>query len=138
MYNCIFVAFWGPGTRGRFSENQTFLSQNPFPVQTSAIPVSPGLRQHSGPVSLGACCWLRPQSPRENWGQRDGSGELSEWAEPPAPRGCMWTMCLVGHVGASAWVTSFGWPVVCCVCVLIRMFLFCGCLITCFWPWTSV
>lgn len=25
-----------------------------------------------------------------------------------------------------------------CVCAPIRMFLFCGCLITCFWPWASV
>lgn len=25
-----------------------------------------------------------------------------------------------------------------CVCMLIRMFLFCGCLITCFWLWASV
>ena len=74
-------------TKGRLSENRTFLCRNPMLVQTSAIPVNLRLWQHSGPVSLGACCWLRSQSPRENWGQRDASGELREWAAPPAPRG---------------------------------------------------
>lgn len=36
------------------------------PIQTSPIPGSPWLRPHSGPVSLGTCCWPRSQSPREN------------------------------------------------------------------------
>lgn len=65
---CLSVASRGPSTKGRLLENQTFLSLNPFLVQTRTIPVSPGLQQHTGPVSLGTHGWLRSQSPREEWG----------------------------------------------------------------------
>lgn len=115
--SCLLAAFRGPDVRRRLLEIQAYLSQSTFPVQTSPISEnSRPLWQNSGPMSLRFCRWLRSQSPRENWGQRDGSGELSEWAEP---LGYVWVDDVPCRASprAGSMVMSFGWPVVCvCVC----------------------
>ena len=68
---CLSVASRGPSTKGRLLENQTFLSLNPFLVQTRTIPVSPGLQQHTGPVSLGTPRLAEVPKPQGEVGSRE-------------------------------------------------------------------
>lgn len=68
---CLSVASRGPSTKGRLLENQTFLSLNPFLVQTRTIPVSPGLQQHTGPVLLGTPRLAEVPKPQGEVGSRE-------------------------------------------------------------------